>query len=167
MKLVLAESKYLKDSISIISELVTDVTLKIDQDKIELVAADPANVAMIVFRLLSSAFAEYSIDKETQIAINLDSLKQVLRRTKPSDMVEIELDDENHKLKLTLRGDSIRTFNISLLNLEDQEQKIPKLNFPLTISTTTSCLDEAVEDVGVIGESVSLMADKIYLRDQD
>lgn len=160
MKLVLAESKYLKDSISVISDLVTDVNLNIDKDKIELVATDPANVAMTVFKLLSSAFAEYSIDKPTKIAINLDSLKQVLRRAKPSDVIEIELDEEKNKLKLTLKGDSKRTFNISLLNLENQDQKVPKLNFPLTISIKTIHLDEAIEDAGIIGESVSLIADK-------
>jgi len=160
MKLVLAESKYLKDSIAILSELVTDVNLSVDKDKIELIAADPANVSMVIYKLLSSAFTEYSVDKPTQIAINLESLKQVLRRAKPTDIIEIDLDSESSKLRLTLKGDSTRTFNISLLNLEDQEQKIPKLDFPLTISTTSAYFDEAVEDAGVIGESVSLIADK-------
>jgi len=38
MKLVLAEPKYLKDSISIISDLVTDVNINVDKDKLELIA---------------------------------------------------------------------------------------------------------------------------------
>ena len=160
MKLVLAEPKYLKDSIAILSELVTDVNLLVDKDKIEMIAADPANVSMVIYKLLSSAFAEYDVDQETQIAVNLDSLKQVLRRVKPADIIEIDLDGESSKLRLTLKGDSTRVFNIALLNLEDQEQKIPKLNFPLTISTTSAYFDEAVEDAGIIGESVSLIADK-------
>ena len=152
MKLVLAEPKYLKDSIAILSELVTDVNLLVDKDKIEMIAADPANVSMVIYKLLSSAFAEYDVDKETQIAVNLDSLKQVLRRVKPADIIEIDLDGESSKLRLTLKGDSTRVFNIALLNLEDQEQKIPKLNFPLTISTTSAYFDEAVE--GISGLSV-------------
>lgn len=160
MKLVLAESKYLKDSVSVLSELVTDVNLNIDKDKIEIIATDPANVAMVVYKLLSSAFAEYSVDTPINIALNLDSLKQVLRRAKPTDIIELELDNEANKLKLILKGDSTRTFNISLLNIENEEKKMPKLEFPLTISTSSSKLDEAVEDVGVIGESVSFIADK-------
>jgi DNA polymerase III sliding clamp (beta) subunit (PCNA family) len=59
MKLTLAEPKYLKDSISIISELVNEARLKITPDFIEIIAMDPANVAMVVFKLLSSAFVEY------------------------------------------------------------------------------------------------------------
>ena len=37
MKFTLAEPKYLKESVSIISELVNDVTFRADSDKIELV----------------------------------------------------------------------------------------------------------------------------------
>jgi len=51
MRLTLAESRLLKDSIGIISELVSEVNLKVDKDKIEIVAVDPANVIMIVFKL--------------------------------------------------------------------------------------------------------------------
>ena len=55
MKLTLAESRLLKESIGIISDLVSEVSFKIDKDKMELIALDPANVVMIVFKLLINA----------------------------------------------------------------------------------------------------------------
>ena len=82
MKLTLADSTYLKDSITVISELVHEARFKLNKDGIEMIAMDPANVAMVVFKLLSSAFTEYEIDKETEIAINLANFKQILRRAK-------------------------------------------------------------------------------------
>ena len=66
MKLTLSEPKFLKDSISIISDLVTEATFKITKDAIELVAMDPANVAMVIFKLLSSSFVEYDV-KENEV----------------------------------------------------------------------------------------------------
>jgi DNA polymerase III sliding clamp (beta) subunit (PCNA family) len=48
MKLTLAEPKYLKDGLSIISEIVTEATFDITTDGVKLVAMDPANVAMVV-----------------------------------------------------------------------------------------------------------------------
>ena len=77
MKVVLAEPRFLKESVNVISDLVSDVQIKFDSNKLEIVAMDPANVAMIVFRLLSSSFAEYSVEGEETIAVSLDSLKQV------------------------------------------------------------------------------------------
>ena len=101
MRLTLAENKYFKDSIMIISELVTEARFKIGKDAIELVAMDPANVAMVIFKLLSSCFTEYKVEKPVEVCLNLSNLKQVLRRVKPDDILIIELDSEN-RLKMQL-----------------------------------------------------------------
>ncbi len=156
MKLVLAEPRFLRESISIISELVNEVNFKVDKEKIELIAMDPANVAMIIFKLLSSAFIEYTVDKPVEFAISLANLKQILRRVKPTDTLVLELDSQKNKLKIQLRGESNRTFHQSLIDVEEKEQKIPDLSFPVKIETSSLILDEAIEDVSIVAESVSL-----------
>lgn len=157
MKLTLAEPKYLKESISIISELVNEARFKITKNAIELVAMDPANVAMVVFKLLSSIFVEYDVKEDTELSINLSNLKQVLRRVKPNDMLSLELAE--NKLKIILDGTSRRTFLLPIIELEEKEQKVPELNFPVTISAPASMLNDAIEDVDIIGESVSFMVE--------
>ena len=160
MRLSIAEPKVLVDSINIISELVNEARFKIDKDKIELIAMDPANVAMVVFNLLSSAFTEYRVDKPEDIAISLDSLKAILRRVKPSDVIAIELDKERNRLKIQLRSDNVRTFNLALIDIEEKNQKIPDLKFPLKVEMNSVIFDEAIQDMDVIAESVVLVADK-------
>lgn len=158
MKLTLAEPKYLKESITIISELVNEARFKVSKEAIELVAMDPANVAMVIFKLLSSSFTEYDIKKDVEIAINLNNLKQIMRRAKPNDMLTLELDPDN-KLKIILKGDNIRTFNLPIIELDEKEQKIPDLKFPANINIPSSVLNEAVEDVDVVAESVTFLAE--------
>ena len=160
MRLVLAEPKYLTESISIISELVNEVTLKIQKNKIDLIAMDPANVAMISFTLLSSAFSEYKVDNVKEISINLEQLRQVLKRAKPSDTISLSLDEKKNKLKIQIVGTSTRTFDLSLLNLDEKEPKVPELTFPIKILTETSPFDEAIEDMGIISDALSLTAEK-------
>ena len=155
MKLALAEPKYFKDSITIISELVNEAKLKVTQDAIEMVAMDPANVAMVVFKLLSSSFAEYDVDKDTEISISLANLKQILRRCGQSDVLVLELDESANKLKIQFKGNSTRTFSLPILDLDEREQKVPDLSFPLTVKTPTDVLEEAIEDVDIVAESVS------------
>lgn len=159
MKLTLAEPKYLKDSISIISDLVNEARFKVTPEAMELVAMDPANVAMVIFKLLSSAFTEYDVKKPVEIAINLSNLKQILRRAGGNDMVSLELGEEN-KLKVQLKGNTKRTFNLPIIELDEKEQKIPDLQFPVTITTHSSILTEAIEDVDIVAESVTFMAEK-------
>ena len=158
MILTLAEPSYLKESISIISDLVNEARFKITPDAIEMVAMDPANVAMVVFKLLSSCFTEYDVKKDIEIAINLNNLKQVLRRASQKDMLTLELDADN-RLKITLRSSTTRTFNLPIIELEDKEQKVPDLKFPITVKTSSSILNEAIADADVVGESVAFIAE--------
>jgi len=160
MKLTLAESRLLKEPIGIISELVSDVNLRIDKDKLELIAMDPANVVMVVFKLLSNAFVEYEVNKDIVLSVSLDNLNQVFRRIKPSDTLILELDEDKNKLKIKLRGNSNRTFNLSLLHLEDRENKIPQLSFPIKIDTTSHGFEDAIEDASIVADSVAFIADK-------
>tara|TARA_Y100000294_G_scaffold167862_1_gene177460 strand:- start:312 stop:1055 length:744 start_codon:yes stop_codon:yes gene_type:complete len=157
MRLTLAEPKYLKDSITIISGLVNEATFKIKPEAIELVAMDPANVAMVIFKLLSSSFTEYDVKNEVEIAINLNNFKQILRRIKPNDMLTLELDE--NKLKITLKGDTKRTFSLPIIELDEREQKIPDLSFNTQIKINSITFNEAVEDADIIAESVLLMAE--------
>lgn len=162
MRLTLAEPKFFKDSISIISELVTEGHFKVTSDAVELVAMDPGTVAMVIFKLFSSSFVEYDIKDTTTIAINLGNLKQVLRRAKPSDQLTLELDE--NKLKITLKGSSTRTFHLPLIDIEEKEQKIPDLSFKATVTCSSNVINEAIEDVDIIGESVSFEAENQTLK---
>lgn len=157
MILTLAEPRFLKESISIISDLVNEARFKVTPNAIELVAMDPANVAMVVFKLLSSSFTEYKVDKEVEIAINLANLKQVLRRANPSDMLTLEM--EQNKLKITLKGTTTRTFNLPIIELDERDQKVPELKFAATVRMPCTILNEAIADADVVAESVAFVAE--------
>ncbi len=158
MKLTLAEPRLLKESVNIISELVNEVTLKVDTSKIELVAMDPANVAMVDFKLLSTAFAEYDVKEELSLGVSLDNLKAILRRAKPTDSISLSLDEDKNRLTIELVGENKRTFNLALLNIDESHQKVPNLNFAAKVETCTTRFDEAIEDMDVVAESVAFVA---------
>lgn len=157
MKLTLTEPKLLKDSISIIADLVTEAQFKITPDAIELIAMDPASVAMVTFKLLSSSFEEYDVKEEQTIALNLNNVKQVLKR---ATNCKITLELLEDKLKFIMKGKSIKTFMLPLIEIEESERKVPNLNFETTVVTDSNILTEAIEDMDIIGESVTFETDK-------
>jgi proliferating cell nuclear antigen len=158
MKLVLAETKLIKEPITIISDLVTEAKFKIGKNGIEMIAMDPANVAMVIFRLLSSAFVEYSVKEETEIALNLNNFKQVLRRVKGSDNLTLEVTDS--KLKLVLSGATVRTFFLPLIDQQEKDHKEPDLKFKTTIKCPSSMINDAIEDVEIVAESVTFQSEE-------
>ncbi len=155
MRLVLKDPAYLRDSIVVISDLVNEARFKVNEDGLEMVAMDPANVAMVIFRLLPSNFSEFKIGDKGELGLNLSSLKQVLKRIKANDQLTLEAGSDN-KLKVQLKSNATRTFHLPLLDLGDEEQKIPNLSFPVVVSTKSEVLNEAVEDSSIISESVTL-----------
>lgn len=157
MKLTLAEPKYLRDSISIISELVNETKIKVSSDGMELTAMDPANVAMVVFKLLPTAFTEYSVEKPVDLSVNLANLKQILRRANPTDMLTLELAD--NMLKVQMKSASTRRFDLPLIDIEEKEQKVPELKYPVIIQTASVVLNEAIGDADTVAEAVSFTAE--------
>lgn len=168
MRLTLTEPRYFKDSILIISELVNEVNLRFFKDRIELVAMDPANVAMVVFKLLSSAFSEYRVNDEKVIGVNLLNLTQILKRVKPTDVLTLELDETKNRLHVILKGTSTKKFELGLLDIEEREQKIPNLKFNARIETNTILFNDAIEDMDVISDSLSFqaMSDKFTIQSE-
>jgi proliferating cell nuclear antigen len=159
LRLTLAEPKYLRDSVIIISELVNEVRFKITPNAVELVAMDPANVAMVIYKIFSSCFTEYDVKKGTEIAINLSNLKQILKRANPTDILTLELTSDN-KLQIQMKGTSVRTFSMPLIEIEEKEQKIPDLNFAITITLPCAVFNSAIEDVDIVAESVTFLGDE-------
>ena len=158
----MAEPRYFKDSISIISELVSEVKFKANADGLELIAMDPANVAMVVFKILSSSFTEYNVKKTEDVAINLNNLKQILRRAKVDDTLTLETTEDN-KFKIILKGSTTRSFSIPTIEIEDKQQKVPELTFPIVVETTSQLLTDSIEDVSVVAESVTFLGEKDQL----
>ena len=159
MKLTLAEPKSFKDAVGIISELVTETRITLKKEVLEIIAMDPANVAMVVFRMPSNNFAEYEVEEdEEQIAINLNDLKQTFRRLKGGEILTLET--EKGKLKVILKSSNTRTFHLPLINLTEKTKSEPKLEPKTNIEILSSTLTDAIEDAEIVSDSVSLEAEE-------
>ncbi len=158
MKLVMSSADYLKSSIEIISELVTEATFWVRKDGLELVAMDPGVVSMVILKMPPTAFSEFNVEDEVSLSVNLSYLKQVLKRAKKSDILTMSLDD--NKLKIDLQSNSLRSFTIPLIDLEDNQHTIPDLQFPITIQMPSDDFKTIIEDAAVVSDGVTFEANK-------
>jgi proliferating cell nuclear antigen len=163
MKLLLAEPKYLKDSIAIISDLVSEARFTFSPEGITLVAMDPANVAMVIYKLMPTLFAQYDVKEKVDITLNLTNFKQILKRAGSSDTITLEMEGGN-KLKMTITGKTIRRFSLPIIATDEREQKTPNLSFPLTIKAPVELLNEAVEDASVVADSLVFESEGKFLK---
>ena len=80
MRIKLENASALSKSIDLISELVAEVKIKINEFGLSITAIDPANVAMVSLKVPKKSFSEFDVGSET-LGVNLDSLKRILKRS--------------------------------------------------------------------------------------
>jgi len=150
MLIKLGEPKIFSDAISIISELVTEVKIKVDKQGLSIVAIDPANVALVAFNIPSTAFSQFEASEEV-LGISLDSLKSVLRRCSPGSNLIMQSDD--NMLKIEIHDKIKRSFSLALINIESDEKSIPKLDFSSKIEISSQDFLDAVDDCAIVADA--------------
>lgn len=157
MQLTLQNPKIFSDIVTIISELVTEVRLKISKEGISLTAIDPANVAMVYFKIPSDLFSEYSIEREEEVGVNLNNLKAVLRRCKPGAALTMEKQD--NLLKLGMVDRVKRDFSLALIEVESERKEIPHWEFNSVVKLNSEILSEVIEDCAVVSDACTFVSE--------
>ncbi len=164
MQLKLDHPKLFSEIISIISELVLEVRIKVSKEGMQIVAIDPANVAMTIFKLPNTAFSELDVEKQEVLGVSLESLKAVLRRIKAGSVL-VMLKEDNY-LRLEIRDKVKREFNLALIEIEAEEKNVPDLEFTSVIEMSSNDFSEAIEDCSVVADSCSFFSqpDKFVIQ---
>jgi proliferating cell nuclear antigen len=147
--------KLLSDAIGIVSEIVTEVRIKLLEDGMSIIAVDPANVAMVIFKLPKESFSQYESGGEVW-GVNLSDLKLILRRASLSSSVVFE--QEENRLKISIFDKVKRVFNMSLIDVESEDKDEPDLKFTCKVEMGSDNFSQAVEDCSVVADSCSLIA---------
>ncbi|MFA5992157.1 MAG: DNA polymerase sliding clamp [Candidatus Pacearchaeota archaeon] len=148
--------KVFSEVISIISELVTEVKIKFDEEGMSIVAIDPANVALVYFKLPKNSFSQYESGNEV-LGVNLDNLKAVLRRAKQGSILIME-SEESH-LRLDILDKIKRSFSLALIEVETADKNVPNLEFLSQIQMNPPDFVDAVEDCLIVADSCSFIAE--------
>ena len=157
MLLKLESPKLFSDIVTIISELVTEVKIKFDETGMSLTAVDPANVAMVHFRIPSDLFVEFNVDKPQSIGVNLDNLKAILRRCKPGSALTLQRHE--NILKIGILDRIRRDFNLALIDIDADDKEMPQWELNSVIKMNSDSFVEVIEDCLVVSDACSLIAE--------
>jgi len=157
MQLKLQDSRLLSNIISIISELVTEVRIKVDKDGMSLVAVDPATVAMVYFHIPPELFSQFEVEKQEVLGVNLDNLKAILRRTGLGS--SLTLKKEDNLLKIGIQDKIKRDFTLALLDIEGEEKEMPEWEFKSVIKMDSQSFVDAIEDCLVVSDACTFIAE--------
>lgn len=154
MLLRLENPTLLSRVVDIISELVTEVRLKVNETGMSIVAMDPANVSMVGFKLPRKSFSQFEVGSEV-LGVNLDSLKKILKRCGMNS--SLILSKKENVLNIQILDRIRRNFNLSLIDIESEDKEMPNLEFSSKVEVNSIDLIDAVEDCAVVADACSLI----------
>jgi proliferating cell nuclear antigen len=147
-------------AVEIISEIVNEVRIKVGEAGLSITAMDPANVSMVGFRLPKSSFSRFEAGTET-LGVNLDNLKQVLKRCGSGSLLIMEKKD--NFLEMQIRDRIKRNFALSLIDIEsndiDFNSKTERMEFSSSVELNSIDLVDSIEDCSVVSDSCSFIID--------
>lgn len=149
------KSETLKGVVDVVSTLIDEAKFKIDANGVSLKAVDPAHVAMIDLHLDKAAFEQYSAT-DTELGIDLDKLRDVLRLSKAGDLIEMRQDEERSRLVISVGNITRRMNLVSTEGMSDP--KVPNLNLPAKISVNIEELQRGIKAAESISDHISLNA---------
>ncbi|MCL2032347.1 MAG: DNA polymerase sliding clamp [Methanomassiliicoccaceae archaeon] len=149
------KSETLKGLVNIISTLIDEVKFTITPEGMTLKAVDPAHVAMIELRIGAKAFESYSAN-ETEIGLDLDKVKTVLKLAGPGDIVAMEQDEDKGRFVFRI-SNVTRSMNLvetSSMN----DPKVPQLTLSANAVMPVDQLQRGIKAAESISDHISLRA---------
>ena len=140
--------------IEIISELVTEVRMKVNDSGLSITAMDPANVSMVRFVLPKNSFSMFETDSEV-LGVNLENLKRVLKRS--SSTSSLIMEKKGNVLNVQIHDRIKRNFNLALIEIESEEKEMPQLEFSSVIELSSMDFVDSVEDCMVVDDACAFI----------
>ncbi len=155
------KSETLKGLVNIISTLIDEVKFTITPEGMTLKAVDPAHVAMIELNVGAKAFESYSAS-ESEIGLDLDKVKAVLKLAGPGDIISMEQDENKGRFVFKI-GNITRSMNLvdtSSMN----DPKVPQLTLSSNAVIMVDQLQRGIRAAESISDHISLKANPEYFE---
>ena len=160
MKVTFEESKLLKTSIDVVSNLIDEASIIVSKEGVALKAMDPAHVAFVDLHIRTDAFSEYLVEEKMTLGLDLNQFNTILKRAGSSDKITLSASEET-TLNIEIKNNfSTRRFELPLIDISEEETKLPNLDFPAEIELDPKVLVEGIKDAEIISDNIIFKADE-------
>ncbi len=148
----------LREMVEVISTLVSEVKLGISKDGIDVKAVDPSHVAMLVLKLNKNAFEEFT-GEPTEIGVDVEKMKEVLRLCKPGDTLDLQYDGGKNRLVLHVGKVTRHMSVVDPAGITDP--KVPNVAPPGIAVVRTEELRQGIRGSERISDHVTITLDPV------
>ncbi len=152
-----AKADILKQIVDVVSTLVDEAKFNVDADGVSLKAVDPAHVAMIELTLGKGAFESYE-GEETELGIDIEKLKEILKLAHAGDSVSLEHNEDKNQLIIKIGDVTRRMSLVDTAGMSDP--KVPNIELPTTMRLKAEELNYGIKASESVSDHIALVADE-------
>ncbi len=152
-----AKADILKQIVDVVSTLVDEAKFNVDADGISLKAVDPAHVAMIELTLGKDAFESYE-GEETELGIDIEKLKEILKLAHSGDVIKIEHNEDKNQLVMKIGDVTRRMSLVDTAGMSDP--KVPNIELPTAMKLKAEELNYGIKASESVSDHIALVADE-------
>jgi proliferating cell nuclear antigen len=149
----------LRTALAPVDALVEECRVRFDEDGLRVAAADPATVALVDLRIDAAAFDAYRAE-EGRVGLDLDRLCSVLGVADRGDGVELTLDPETRRLRVSIGGLS---YSLALLDPETvrapPDRSEMEYELPGGAAVPETILSRGISAAEMVGDHVAVGVD--------
>ena len=149
-------TEVLRELVEVVSTLVSEVKLSVSKDGVEVKAVDPSHVAMLVLKLEGNVFEEFT-GEPTQIGVDMEKLKDVLRLSKPGEVIDLQYD--GGKSRLVVKVGRV-TRHMAIIDPAGMaEPKVPNVNPPTLAVVRMDEIRQGIRGSESVSDHVTIQVD--------
>ncbi|MEI7961055.1 MAG: proliferating cell nuclear antigen (pcna) [archaeon] len=153
--LELRQATFFKIAVESIASFIPEGNFRFSDKGISFKAIDPSQVVLVDYFVDKKHFDKYVIEPNF-VGVDLVELNKILQRAMPDDKMLLDVSDA--EMKIRFESDMKRSFRLPLIDVSDDDVKIPSIEYEAKIDISAASFKEVLKDASLFGSSIVLKA---------
>jgi proliferating cell nuclear antigen len=141
-----------------ISTIVEEATFEATSQGVNFRGMDPSHIALIDLNWPNSAFEKYECSQPLKIGLKIEDFVKLIKRASSNDKVELETKDDSLMIKFV--NSYKKEYLVHLIEPYSSSTPLPKISLNSKAVIRTKALENLLDDVQVVSETVNISANK-------
>ena len=153
------DSKVFKEIIDGVSKIIDEARFTVSSEGLILKGMDPAKVAYIEVYVPAESFVELEVrDGEAFMGVNVEVLKNIVKRGKKGDPLEARTLDD--KVYFSIESSLVKRYLLPNLDVVVEAPERIELEHDVKVAVISDVVKKALRDAEVVGDIVEFEADE-------
>ena len=144
MKISHSSCKVIKNSLNILKEFLDETIFLFSTKGIGIADMDVSKTIFISLKIKKEEFNIYNVEQDIKIALSLTEINEIFKKAKEDEAFTIEADKD--KISIEIKGDTIRRYNLPLIDMEYKDINEPAYNFKTSFTLPKNILQQVVDN---------------------